>query len=383
MSSNADKGVIDAVDRILGQLLKKPVFKSSIRTVLNNIDPDSSKRLARTILWEDMEVTMAFVAAIPSLANALILFGDEVLVQVNEKFPQALLNGYMEEIADNIDMDTIGRIKQNASRLFDELSVVLEKSISGKTDTIRPEKGEMFSTGGKKDRLTDDDKDMDDEAKSKTSITQEVLKTGFLKDILRECLNAIDPQNGAAFVQSVLWQDMDVPFSVLAALPVVVNWYINAIDEIGIQLIEKIPPRLLKEYVEKILTEMDTETAKHSLVNFKKMIEGVIADMPEFESNVFDFVKGPMPATVFSSAINGSINFINKIETKNPGTVSMILTDVISKIDKNGFNRAAEHATHALLDQNPPFFSILFRLIKVKIKRKFMNNHINKHKGAR
>ena len=51
----ANKGIIDLTDRVLKELLKKPGFKEGVRTVLQNIDPESSRRLVRTILWQDPE----------------------------------------------------------------------------------------------------------------------------------------------------------------------------------------------------------------------------------------------------------------------------------------------------------------------------------------
>jgi len=51
----ANKGVIDLTDRVLKELLKKPGFKEGTRTVLQNIDPESSRRLVRTMLWQDPE----------------------------------------------------------------------------------------------------------------------------------------------------------------------------------------------------------------------------------------------------------------------------------------------------------------------------------------
>ena len=68
----ANKGVIDLTDRVLKELLKKPGFKENIRTVLQNIDPDSGRRLVRTLMWQDPEFFLGVLGAVPVVANTLI-----------------------------------------------------------------------------------------------------------------------------------------------------------------------------------------------------------------------------------------------------------------------------------------------------------------------
>jgi len=110
-----------ATNRILRELLKKPVVKNSIRGFLNNIDPDNAPELARTIIWQDPEVILSLMGAIPSIANVIIRLLDEIIVQVVEKFPPQLLHDFLESIFQDIDREPIERIGTNLTKLFNDL----------------------------------------------------------------------------------------------------------------------------------------------------------------------------------------------------------------------------------------------------------------------
>lgn len=358
MAAVTDKGVIDAADRILAQLLKKPAFKSGIRTVLNNIDPGSSNRLAKTILWEDMEVTMSFLSAVPNIANAAILFSDAMLAQIREKFPPPMFNGFIGEIAGDIDVDGFNRVKQKATQLIDDLMPVLEKALA--------ERPPAPAIAAEDPKPAESEEEV---PKTETGIIREVLGTGFIKDIIGETLRSIDPEGGRDMARALFWQDAEVPFSVLAALPDILNLVLTLIDEIGQQLVQKIPPQMLKGYLVNTFSSVDVETVKNAIETYTHMVRGVLDVSPELRGIVLDFIQGPVPSTVVSTAINYSLDYINAIEEESPGTMSTLMSDIISKIDKDAFAKTATTVTHAVLDQKPPVFTIVWQFIKIKWQR--------------
>jgi hypothetical protein len=120
MSSDNSKGIVDATNRIFRVLLKKPAFKNNVRSLLNSIDSDNARDLAKTVIWEDPEIVLSLVGAIPCLANTLIKFMDEVMVQMMEKFPPELLKEFIGSIIREIDTDTVKRIRDNLSTMIDE-----------------------------------------------------------------------------------------------------------------------------------------------------------------------------------------------------------------------------------------------------------------------
>jgi len=141
----ANKGVIDLSDRVLKELLKKPGFKEGVRTVLQNIDPDSSRRLVRTMMWQDPEFFLGVLGAVPSIVNSLAQCLDELLLQLNEKFPPQLLHDFMKSIVLSLDKKTLESIVRNGKVLTTELWTVAEETYNeenaSNTDTEGKEHG--------------------------------------------------------------------------------------------------------------------------------------------------------------------------------------------------------------------------------------------------
>ena len=124
----ANKGVIDLSDRVLKELLKKPGFKEGVRTVLQNIDPESSRRLVRTMMWQDAEFFLGVLGAIPSIINSIAQGVDEMLVQLNEKFPPQLLHDFIKSLVSSLDKETLESIVRNGKVLATQLWVVAEET---------------------------------------------------------------------------------------------------------------------------------------------------------------------------------------------------------------------------------------------------------------
>jgi hypothetical protein len=120
MSADHERGIIDGANRILKVLLKRPVVKNNIRAVLSSVDSDNARELARTILWEDPEIVLSLMGAVPALANVLVRFLDEVIFQVREKFPPELLREFISAVVQDVDRESITRIRDNLSTMIQE-----------------------------------------------------------------------------------------------------------------------------------------------------------------------------------------------------------------------------------------------------------------------
>jgi len=124
-NENNQSGLIDMTNRILKALLSKPVFKQNITTLLQNVDPDSAPDMVRTLIWQDMEFMFSIIAALPRFANVFIKTADEILIQVKDKIPDGLLQGYISDLVQEIDTESVERIKENFSQLWDDLSPII------------------------------------------------------------------------------------------------------------------------------------------------------------------------------------------------------------------------------------------------------------------
>jgi len=130
---NSSRGLIDAADRSLEELLSRPVFKDSLRSIIKNIDPESARRLVNTIMWKDQEVLLALMGSLPLIANTIITALDELLAQMNQKFSPELLKGFTESILADIDIDKLLNVTSRFQELKNELSPVLDKALKGKS----------------------------------------------------------------------------------------------------------------------------------------------------------------------------------------------------------------------------------------------------------
>jgi hypothetical protein len=130
----ANKGVIDLTDRILKELLKKPGFKEGVRTILQNIDPESSRRLVRTMMWQDPEFFLGLLGAVPSIANSLTQCVDE--------FSPQLLHNFMKSIVLSLDKNTLESIVRNGKLLGTQLWIVAEENYNEQNASSTNTEGE-------------------------------------------------------------------------------------------------------------------------------------------------------------------------------------------------------------------------------------------------
>lgn len=138
----ANKGVIDLTDRVLKELLKKPGLKEGVRTVLQNIDPEASRRLVRTMMWQDPEFFLGLLGAIPSVVNCLIKSIDELIIQLNEKFSPQLLHDFMKSIVLSLDKESLESIIRNGKVLATELWIVAQETYQEQNDSNTNTEGE-------------------------------------------------------------------------------------------------------------------------------------------------------------------------------------------------------------------------------------------------
>jgi hypothetical protein len=101
------KGLVDAADRMLRELMRTPRFKESLIILLSNIDPHSARSLARTLFWEDPGVILSLFGALPDLINVLGEFLAEAVNQMRS-LPLPLMQDFMRKIVAGVDGEAFG-----------------------------------------------------------------------------------------------------------------------------------------------------------------------------------------------------------------------------------------------------------------------------------
>jgi hypothetical protein len=132
------RGLVDAADRILRELLRTPKFKEAIMILLNSIDPPAARRLVRTFFWQDPGLLMSIIGSLPSLIN----LGSEALAEVADQLssmPPPLVQDLFFQVITGIDGAVAGEaagglVAMGLSLGLDGKGSRLKKSLSSLGD---------------------------------------------------------------------------------------------------------------------------------------------------------------------------------------------------------------------------------------------------------
>lgn len=102
MTAIQTKGLIDAADRILRELIRTPKFKEGVMVLLNSIDPPSARALVRTFMWGDPGLLMSIMGSLPEMINTASEALAELANQMNT-MPPLLLQDFLNRVFAGID----------------------------------------------------------------------------------------------------------------------------------------------------------------------------------------------------------------------------------------------------------------------------------------
>lgn len=372
MTNQSDKGVIDLADRVLSQLLNSATFKNNIRLVMNNLDPESARRLVRTVMWRDMEFSLSWVASSPALINTVIKLVDEVLNQINDKFPESMLTTFMRDVLADIDRETLDRAREKALSMYGILAPLIEeKLLEGMDGPV-----EQDAPAGPSPTVASNDPPLPDAASHEIAsgevadgVLGELLRTPFLKQMLRETLADIDPAKGARAARALMWSDMETTMALMGALPAVVNLYISAAAGLGEELNDKMPPGMLIPFIQDLLADIDVETAQKGMAAYQALGRKVSASAgPELTSMVQALMTAPAFTRTLAESVNRGVAGLNRLEADHPGTIQDVMSAVVAETDKKAVNMAVRHLTDAVMAQRPPVFVIAWRTAKAYVR---------------
>ena len=124
MNESRNIDIVENRRRIAEELLASTSFKDSLRLFLRNIDPDAGPALVRTLMGKDVEVPLAVMSAIPSVANCLIRTAME-LVKLIRQYPSPMLTGMIETLLQDIDKDALSSLIREIRDLSRDIAPVL------------------------------------------------------------------------------------------------------------------------------------------------------------------------------------------------------------------------------------------------------------------
>jgi hypothetical protein len=211
------------------------------------------------------------------------------------------------------------------------------------------------------------------ETAERGGLTGELLKASLLKEIIRDILNNIDPDDAPATIQKLLWQDAEVVLSLISSMPTMINWIITAIGEIGNQFTEKFPPQLTYNFFKSVLEDIDSERISKTVTVYKKMLQDISENNPDFSIAVFNILKNAI-APALGTGINSTVKYINLVQNQNPHAIEQIISAITAKVDSKEFNKASLSIINSVFDKIS-FIKIGFNLFTSRIRHKFRKKY--------
>lgn len=118
--TRATAGGAGAGARVLREIIRTPAFLELIKVNSSDLDPEAARELVRTLMWEDVELSLSLVGTLPEVVNYLAAALLELGGQMNG-FPGGLLRQFVEQAAAEIDLETLKEFPATFSPLLEKV----------------------------------------------------------------------------------------------------------------------------------------------------------------------------------------------------------------------------------------------------------------------
>jgi len=105
---------------VLREVLRTPVLKEVILSLMKDVNADTAPGMVKTILWEDPGISMSLFGAFPDMINWLLEFLLETGRQLNG-LPEPLLKDILGRIGSGIDQERLKQFPEVYSQLAKRL----------------------------------------------------------------------------------------------------------------------------------------------------------------------------------------------------------------------------------------------------------------------
>jgi len=195
------KGLIDAADRILRELIRTPKFKETMIILLKSIDPPAARSLVRTLFWQDPGLLMSVMGSLPEMINV----GSEALAEVAAQMgsmPAPLLRDFLNRIVFGMDGGAAGEAAGGMVSMLLSLDLqdednVIKKGLAAFGEDFRHAYGQAVGEHTLTGRLDDWVANIAARAKDKESATYAFIQAAgkamkknpdFVKHVLKPLL---------------------------------------------------------------------------------------------------------------------------------------------------------------------------------------------------
>ncbi len=133
-------------------------------------------------------------------------------------------------------------------------------------------------------------------------VVRELMRSPGFKELINLHLRDIDPESARELVRAFLWEDVGFSMGVLGASPKVLNWVVEALIELGVQL-NNFTRDILRDFLARMGKDLDVERIKalpgayaplvnDLLLEDREALDGLLAGMGSLVESVLDAV-GP------------------------------------------------------------------------------------------
>lgn len=148
------RGLVDAADRILRELIRTPKFKETVIILLRAVDPPAARGLVRTLFWQDPGLLLSLLGTMPAFINV----GSEALAEVAKQMnsmPPPLLRDILDRIVSGIDGGAAGEAAGGLVGMALSLDLQGEESRLAKSlASLRQDFGPAYVEAAGQDALT-------------------------------------------------------------------------------------------------------------------------------------------------------------------------------------------------------------------------------------
>lgn len=119
-------------------------------------------------------------------------------------------------------------------------------------------------------------------------LLKELMKSPRFKGDLKLLASAVDPAAAGGLVRTLLWGDMEVFMGAISAAPAAVNYLVQAVREVAVQL-NNFPPAILIAFLSQLVEAVDFEAVGEALSELKALLERlkpVLDDLAQASSGV-------------------------------------------------------------------------------------------------
>jgi hypothetical protein len=149
-------------------------------------------------------------------------------------------------------------------------------------------------------------------------VLREVIRTSAFLEIIKTNISGLDPEDARAMVRTFLREDANLSLSLMGTSPVVLNYLVEAILELGRQL-AGFPPALLDTFISQMASEIDSGALKEIPRVYGPLLERVL-ESPERQEAF---------AASLGRLVTSSARLLNRSISRNP----YFLRDVLASVD--------------------------------------------------